>query len=110
MGSAASLEEIGYAAGTDKSKREHNYLDFYEKAFTQMREKKFVLIETGILFGQSLKTWSEYFRNATVVGLDIKDHGLRVDLPDNAYRRYGDGSRLEFLDGVIAEFASRRIG
>ena len=103
------LEQIGFAAGTDKSSIEHGFLDFYEASFKDLRGDSFTLLEIGVLFGQSLKTWADYSSKATVVGIDIADRDLKVKLPSNAHRRFGDASRLEVLDEVVREFGAPRI-
>ena len=67
----ASLNEVGLKYGTDKSSRFHDYLSFYEAYFQPVRETALKILEIGVFNGQSLKTWEEYFPNATIVGVDI---------------------------------------
>lgn len=57
---------------TDKY-TQHNYINcYYEDAFRPFRDKKIDLLEIGILKGESLKLWSDYFVNASnVVGIDL---------------------------------------
>lgn len=64
-----SLDLIGLRHGTDKSSASHNYLEIYEK-FLPRRDENFVFLEFGVHHGASARTWSEYFPNATYVGLD----------------------------------------
>lgn len=66
--------------GTDKGTviREcHGYSYIYEKLFEPIRSNNIKLLEIGIhdpLFpGASLKVYSEYFPNATILGFDIVD-------------------------------------
>lgn len=52
----------------------HNYGEFYEKYFSNLRSNNLVLgLEIGICRGSSLKVFSEYFPNIYMVGLDIDD-------------------------------------
>jgi hypothetical protein len=65
------LDAIGLEAGTDKSSSHHDYLSFYEIFFAPLREEKITILEVGVYTGASLKTWEDYFPNATIVGVDI---------------------------------------
>jgi hypothetical protein len=66
-----SLDAIGLRFGTDKSSLAHNFLNSYEIYFKNLRDQPIKLIEFGVLNGQSLMTWGEYFPNGQVVGVDI---------------------------------------
>jgi hypothetical protein len=70
----AGLEKIGAIHGTDKfthSAGGENYLAVYERFLRSRRRRKFTLLELGVYRGDSLRTWRDYFRNATIVGLDV---------------------------------------
>jgi hypothetical protein len=66
-----SLDKIAIHYGTDKSSYIHNYCVKYEKWLPFNRLEPITILEIGVLGGQSLSTWREYYPNATVVGLDI---------------------------------------
>ncbi len=66
-----TLDEIALKYNTDKSSELHNYTEKYEKYFDALRNEKLKILEIGIQNGYSLKTWKEYFPNATIVGIDI---------------------------------------
>ena len=66
----SGLEEIGFRHGTDKSKLCHDYLDIYEQFFAPLRDEPITLMELGVQYGCSLRTWREYFSAATIVGVD----------------------------------------
>lgn len=60
--------------GGDKTSLIHNYLNDYQKLFTQYnltQDTHIELLEVGIFEGRSLATWAEYFKNAKIYGLDI---------------------------------------
>ena len=64
-----SLHKIGLRHATDKATY-HNYLDFYEKNIDRKNVKRF--LEIGVLKGQSLQTWREWFdADCHVEGWDI---------------------------------------
>jgi len=57
----------------------HNYADFYEVIFSGMRRQVKHVLECGILRGESLRLWQEYFPNALVTGVDIDESALFSD-------------------------------
>jgi hypothetical protein len=63
------LHDIGMKYQTDKAWR-HGYMDFYEQFFAPIRNDVKKVIEIGVLNGSSIKTWLEYFPNATIYGID----------------------------------------
>lgn len=66
------LNDIGLKYDADKSSRFHNYLDFYEQQLPD-RSFKGRLLEIGVMDGYSMKMWREYYPDAEIVGIDIKD-------------------------------------
>ena len=69
---ANSLDALGVIGGTDKSSVAHDYLRHYDRIFAQYRDEPINLIEIGVSRGASLHLWQEYFRAATVIGIDIR--------------------------------------
>jgi hypothetical protein len=69
------LNEIGLKLDADKSSRFHNYLDFYQKHLPG-RDFKGRLLEIGVMDGLSMKMWREYYPDAEIVGIDIKDMSM----------------------------------
>ena len=98
-----ALNEIGLKYGTDKSTKEHNYLTFYEKRLSALRNDKFVMFEIGVLNGGSLKTWGEYFQNATIVGMDINPDVAKF-AAENKHILIADASRGETADEATNKF------
>lgn len=66
------LNDIGVKYDADKSSRFHNYLDFYQE---QLPDRDFAgrLLEIGVMDGLSMKMWREYYPDAEIVGIDIKN-------------------------------------
>jgi hypothetical protein len=67
----STLEDLAYAAGTDKSHDDHKYVDTYAALFDPIRHAVRNVTEVGIAAGQSLQMWHSYFPNALIWGLDI---------------------------------------
>lgn len=52
----------------------HSYSMIYNQLFANFdRNAKLDILESGVEFGGSLYTWKEFFPNARVTGVDIKD-------------------------------------
>lgn len=71
-----SLAAIGQRHGTDKGDTAHaflgvSFLDIYQSYFAPGRGMVKNVLEIGVLRGQSLRMWRDYFPAATVWGLDI---------------------------------------
>jgi SAM-dependent methyltransferase len=86
-----SLDEIGLRHGTDKASWHHDYLSFYERYLRELRDSAVSILEIGVLHGQSVAMWEEYFPRGYVVGLDInpatKQHEterVRVEIADQS--------------------------
>jgi hypothetical protein len=67
-----TLTEIGKFFNTDKATH-HNFTEFYDGYFDQMRNESLNILEIGIWKGESLKMWKEYSPNSTIYGLDINN-------------------------------------
>ena len=67
-----SLEEIVDNSRTDKN-TVHSYLPLYQNLLIAKKETAKNILEIGIYAGGSIKLWSDFFKNATVYGLDIMD-------------------------------------
>ena len=66
-----TLDKIAISKGTDKSSQIHNYCVKYEKWLPFNRLEPITILEIGVLSGESLETWREFYPNAKIVGIDI---------------------------------------
>jgi len=67
-----SLEELVDNSKTDKNTF-HSYLPLYQKLLISKKETAKNVLEVGIFRGGSIKLWSDFFVNATIYGLDIRN-------------------------------------
>lgn len=91
-----SLDELAKKHGTDKATPLHGYTLVYEDVLRGFRVKKEGrLLEIGVLWGASLKTWREWLPGWQIVGIDdgsetcgeaTKVDGCTVMLGDAANR------------------------
>ena len=93
---------IAYQYNTDKSQL---YLNNYERHFGHIADQEIKLLELGIHKGGSLLLWRDFFRNGTVVGLDLQH--VNIDDPTGRIHVYqGDQRDLNLLDRMATECAS----
>lgn len=101
--SSLSLKEIFDKHHCDKSSR-HSYHDVYGPLLEKYRGKKsFKLLEVGILRGESLASWVEYFPDAKMIcGIDTFD---RVRNPSEISILNGDAPNVKYFKGDSMEIA-----
>ena len=98
-----SLEELAYRYGTDKSKDDHKFVDFYMTLFDPIRFQVTNVTEIGIATGQSLRMWADYFSNAHVWGMDHNVHNtVRKHLTRDS-RVHVKVANAYAFDGKVAE-------
>lgn len=81
------LLDLYYENGYDKleegyqlDKFDHLYLQkYYDKEFSDIREKDIKLLEIGVATGISIKFWSEWFFNGKIYGVDIGHPSMYTD-------------------------------
>jgi len=66
-----SLDELALKYRTDKSSAYHNYTDIYFRFFNDTKNDIHNVLELGILYGNSLRMWRDFFKNAEIYGIDI---------------------------------------
>jgi hypothetical protein len=75
----STLNKLGINQRTDKTTEVHNYLVKYEKYLPFKRYEKLNFLEIGVLTGQSLRMWWEYFYMSKIVGIDIEPQCVSHD-------------------------------
>ncbi len=65
------LSELAKQFKTDKGVGFHDYTEVYDIYFDSLKDEKLNFLEIGIFEGESLKLWESYFKNSTIIGLDI---------------------------------------
>ena len=78
---ASVLEKLFKKYKSDKY--EHRYSEVYEPFLLKLKNKKLKILEIGVADGSSIKSWSDFFKNSTIVGIDIK----KIDLKKKNLKR-----------------------
>ena len=80
------------------------YIDqFYDRLFTPRKTKAKSILEIGILGGDSLLLWRDYFVNAEITGVDIR-HCPQVENQDRIIQLTGNAYTPEFLNKFKKKF------
>jgi hypothetical protein len=107
-GFVLKLTDIGKKYDTDKHDGLHDFLTFYERRLSALRDEKFVMYEVGVLRGGSLRTWGEYFSNATIVGIDVNKSCKDFE-SGNMKVKIGDACDVAFIFDLFNEFGTPKI-
>lgn len=84
-----NLEDVARKHGADKF--EHGYCPHYQ-AHLPHRLDKFTMLEIGVAKGASMFMWHEWFKNATIIGIDNNPDIL--DIPNDGFTLFhSDGTR-----------------
>ena len=101
-----SLRSISELYKSDKI--EHGYIEIYDSYFKQLKNKKLKILEIGIADGKSLLTWSDYFKNSIIIGIDIhKINAVEKKLDrENIRIHQGSQSDEKFVNEIIKKYDS----
>ena len=104
MAENKDLNTLAKTHNTDKL--EHGYIKIYEKYFESLREKKLQILEIGIADGKSLLTWSDYFENSTIIGIDIHKIDLKKKNLDRKNIKVHQGSQSDenFINEITSKY------
>jgi hypothetical protein len=86
--------------GSDKGKI--GYGPVYEFYFESLKDKPITLLEMGIWYGASLKSWKDYFSIATIVGID-ESHRVTFD-DERIFTHVGRQEDSEFLTTLATQY------
>lgn len=81
------------------------YADFYQRHFAGLKPK--VLLEIGVLKGDSIRAWKDIFPATEIIGIDIDQAIADANTDLDIY--IGDQKDARFLDRVILEIGQPDI-
>ena len=65
-----SLDDLAVKCRTDKSHFVHNFAQFYDSYFKDLRNSSVKLLEIGVGRGASIRMWRRYFRKVDMVAVE----------------------------------------
>ncbi|WP_341702347.1 class I SAM-dependent methyltransferase [Ferrovibrio sp.] len=105
----AGLTDLADHFKTDKGSLKHGYTAIYEAYLQAFRNRPGMrLMEIGVACGSSLKMWARYFREAQILGVDIRPEcaglcklypNIRIEIGNAAQRNFGTGWDAIIDDG-----------
>jgi len=101
MNPYSSLKDLAYKYNVDKINGHENYMDFYEEYLFDDRMRVKNILEIGVLDGNSLRMWREYFPNATIHGIEYNDCKYLENEIENCKIYVGDQADIEFLKTFV---------
>lgn len=100
---------LSFVTFTDKGSA-HTYIEFYETYFDRKKNQHINLLEIGLMSGGSLYLWKNYFKDYTIVGVDLAEtwykfrpfqHELESD--DNVKLLFQVDSRRSYIPKEVTE-------
>jgi len=106
------LDALSQRYGTDKSSKVHDYMRFYEFYFSRFKDDGFNFLELGVgpeaNKGKSLLTWRDYFKNAKIIGVDVRPDAKSVEA-DRIQIEIGDLGSIGFLSTLARKYPANKI-
>ena len=90
----------------DTDKAEHGYTQIYQSYFKDIKDKELNILEIGVADGKSLNAWSDYFKNSTIIGIDIKNINIKEKKIDKKNIHFYKGSQTDekFLAELVKKY------
>ena len=60
----------------------HNYMEFYDNFFLNVKDKKLKLLEIGVKFGGSVRLFHDYLINSNIIGVNINNEWKNGNIKD----------------------------
>jgi hypothetical protein len=99
-----TLDQLAIKYGADKSSQYHGYTEYYAPLFEPHRTTRTTLLEIGVQFGPSIRTWLAYFTHpyTIIYGTDVAHAAEHLkDITDPRFRfvmaDQGDRPRMSAL-------------
>jgi len=83
------------------SKSYMEYFETYYSFFLSFKYRKINILEIGVLDGESLRIWRDFFPNANICGFDIEKKNVNIP---NVDIRFGDQTDVKFLGEIINDY------
>lgn len=68
------IETYNLTKNSSDKEAYHKYItNFYNEKFSKLKNENINILEIGVLYGDSLKLWDDFFTNAKIYGADIQN-------------------------------------
>jgi len=98
------ITELFRKYGSDKI--DHGYTDIYFSYFQKLKNQKLNILEIGVADGKSVRAWSNFFTNSTIIGIDINkiDVNEKKINKENIKIHQGSQSDKKFMEKIVSEY------
>ena len=76
----------------------------YDDFFCKYRSSPINLLEIGVLKGNSLRMWRDFFKYGSIVGIDNEREAEAPESDERIQVLVGDQSDLTFLESVVSKY------
>jgi len=83
-------------------RKPESFIAEYERLFAAIRLEPLRVLELGVFFGMSLLMWRDYFPNAIIVGVDVREKPPSIDEQPRIHYVKGSQDDPETLEGAAA--------
>ena len=100
------LQSIAKLYKSDKL--DHGYIKIYDSYFKEIKNKELKILEIGVADGKSLLTWSDYFKNSVIIGIDIHKIDIIEKNLDRKNIKIHQGSQSDekFINDIINQYGN----
>ncbi len=95
-----ALDAMAIEHGTDKISAGHDYMRSYHRYFAPLRKQPLKILEIGVNWRRSLKTWQAFFERAEIYGVDTNP-ACRALEGERIHVFIGDQADPDFLRSVV---------
>ena len=92
-----TLDDLAVKYGTDKQFGVHGYTQTYARHLNEIRKTATAVFEIGVDKGSSIKMWRDYFANAKITGMDIKQFKPQEPMGERVEVFCGDQTKTKDL-------------
>lgn len=96
------MDQLVNHALTDKNSG-HSYVPIYESLFKNIKDSVQNILEIGVYTGGSMLLWHDYFLNATVHGLDVREEPDNIKNLERIKFYHADAYGHEFIRTTFGE-------
>ena len=92
------IETYNFTRNSSDKEVYHKYItNFYSEKFSKFKNENINILEIGVLYGDSLKLWDDFFINARIYGADIQNI-IRHNYSDKVSLIFENAYSEEFLE------------
>jgi len=94
------LDTYTFTKNNSDKESYHKYIsNFYNEKFNRFKTEKINLLEIGMLWGDSIKLWDDFFENAKIYGVDVSNK-LKYNFSEKVNLIFDDAYSENFINNL----------